>query len=207
MLPRKRPSISPGAYALAMAYGMKLLSCLQCPVCLNRRNEEIPGFEFDIAWQLRGIPPSAKRLDQRDRRDKAALPDQESCLRIGEQRYLRDVDGGKCNRPGAVLPQQNIELFLRGLDGFLGGLLLLRQNSNRGEFILDLLKSGQHVLAIDGNTLIVKAFAASTWAVVRPALKTVCAADALSVQNSLASDIASPPWPMKPNTPVSVMSG
>jgi hypothetical protein len=72
---------------------------------------------------------------------------------VGKQLNFGDDDRGKCHGAGAKLIEENVDGGALISNRALFLFDLARQIADRGELVLDLLKSGEHGLPVIGDAL------------------------------------------------------
>src|SRR5258707_12004190 len=120
------------------------------------RRDDVFHFGFDLhSRKAGGIPASSERLDQQHAGNQPLPLDHRELLLIGEQILLRSDHVQVADQATAITARRNGQRAPRGIHSELLRSLGLDQHAQSGDFVLYLLKSAKHRLAVTGDVRVI----------------------------------------------------
>src|SRR5258707_13443625 len=120
------------------------------------RRDDVFHLGFDLhSRKAGGIPASAERLDQQHAGNQPLPLDHRELLLIGEQILLRSDHVQVADQATAITARRNGQRAPRGIHCELLRSLGLDQHAQSGDFVLYLLKSAKHRLAVTGDVRVI----------------------------------------------------
>lgn len=110
---------------------------------------------FRPFWETRSVPSPAQRLYQQNRVRHPSSQNINRCYFVGERGTLC-CDHLKITGNAALVARDGkVQRALSGPHRFILDLRFVFQNSDRGQIILDLLESSEHVLSISSDLIVI----------------------------------------------------